>query len=361
MVGLRYKGSIGAWVGCLSGPDPFDPSGSKQCTKLSMKVKFNWEQPDTEFHGLRRLQFHSQNLDDTQFHERLGYWVFGAMDVPAPRSVHGRVIVNGTYLGLFAVTEEIDGRFTRDRFADGRGNLYKEVWPVDAAGQPHPAETYLAGLRTNEDENPTAELIAAFGRDLAAAEDRPARAAVLEKYTDVEELLRYVAVDRTIRHDDGPMHWYCFEDPCSNHNFYWYEDPSTRRLHLVAWDLDNAFENIPFDRNPVTPVADDFLEIRNGCEPFPHGQFRIPQRSATCDALFDGLAHYAERYEEIRQELLAGPLSARTTDTLLNRWSAQLADATSEAADAHEDALRVRDWETAVEALRRDLEFAREN
>ena len=32
-VGIRYKGSIGAWVGCLSGTDFLNPSGHKICPK----------------------------------------------------------------------------------------------------------------------------------------------------------------------------------------------------------------------------------------------------------------------------------------------------------------------------------------
>ena len=38
-VGIRYKGSIGAWVGCLSSSDWTNPSGFKTCPKLSMKIK----------------------------------------------------------------------------------------------------------------------------------------------------------------------------------------------------------------------------------------------------------------------------------------------------------------------------------
>ena len=41
-VGVRYKGSVGAWVGCLSNQDWSNPSGYKTCPKLSMKIKINW-------------------------------------------------------------------------------------------------------------------------------------------------------------------------------------------------------------------------------------------------------------------------------------------------------------------------------
>ena len=47
-VGIRYKGSIGAWFGCV-GSGGFLATGPKTCTKLSMKVKVNWDDPDREF------------------------------------------------------------------------------------------------------------------------------------------------------------------------------------------------------------------------------------------------------------------------------------------------------------------------
>lgn len=123
-VGIRYKGSVGAFIGCLTGGNPMEPSGAKSCTKLSMKVKINWDGADTEFYGVRKLQFHSQNLDPTQMHDRLGYWLFRQMGVHAPRSVHARLIVNGEYVGLFSLVEQIDRRFTRENFDDGTGNLH---------------------------------------------------------------------------------------------------------------------------------------------------------------------------------------------------------------------------------------------
>ena len=82
-VGIRYKGSVGAWVGCVAG-DFFEAEGEKTCTKLSMKVKINWEDTDDTFYGLKKLQFHSQNLDPTKMHERLGYWLFEKWEFQHP-------------------------------------------------------------------------------------------------------------------------------------------------------------------------------------------------------------------------------------------------------------------------------------
>ena len=55
------------------------------------------------------------------------------------------------------------------------------------------------------------------------------------------------------------FHWYCGESACHNHNYYWYEDPVTQ-FQLIPWDLDNAFENLVSDENPVTPIKDKWHE-----------------------------------------------------------------------------------------------------
>ena len=355
-VGIRYKGSIGAWVGCLSDPDWSDPSGHKVCTKLSMKVKVNWDDSNREFHGLRRLQFHSMNLDPSQMHERLGYWLFREMGVPAPRSVHARLIVNGTYVGVFALTEQIDGRFTRHNFDDGTGNLYKEVWPLHA-GYVTGDLFFVEALKTNEDENPSIELIKNFGSEVKAAGPDGA-AEVVDRWMDVDEVLAWAVVDRTIRNDDGPFHWYCF-DGCRPHNYYWYEEPTAGTLHLIPWDLDNAFQNIVKDSNPVTPVADAWGEITRDCRRFGYGDWGLLQRSAACDPVFAAWATFDDDYRRLLDEFLDGPFAEELVTAQVEAWVAQIADATTEAAAAHDDAVSVRKWTGAVDELLAALDHAR--
>ncbi len=355
-VGIRYKGSIGAWVGCLSDPDWSDPSGHKVCTKLSMKVKVNWDDSNREFHGLRRLQFHSMNLDPSQMHERLGYWLFREMGVPAPRSVHARLIVNGTYVGVFALTEQIDGRFTRHNFDDGTGNLYKEVWPLHA-GYVTGDLFFVEALKTNEDENPSIELIKNFGSEVKAAGPDGA-AEVVDRWMDVDEVLAWAVVDRTIRNDDGPFHWYCFGE-CRPHNYYWYEEPTAGTLHLIPWDLDNAFQNIVKDSNPVTPVADAWGEITRDCQRFGYGDWGLLQRSAACDPVFAAWATFDDDYRRLLDEFLDGPFAEELVTAQVEAWVAQIADATTEAAAAHDDAVSVRKWTGAVDELLAALDHAR--
>ena len=358
-VGIRYKGSVGAWYGCLSGEDWTNPSGNKTCTKLSMKVKINWDDSNREFHGLRRLQFHSMNLDPSQLHERLGYWLFREMGVPAPRSTHARLMVNGTYVGLFALTEQIDGRFTRYNFDDGTGNLYKEVWPTGSRkGVPDERE-FRSALKTNAGENSSVEMLRTFGVEVTDAQLSGAPA-VIKKWMDIDEVLAWAVVDRSIRNDDGPFHWYCSDGLCGNHNFYWYEDPTTGLLHLIPWDLDNAFENIREDQNPVTPIPDAWGEITNDCNVFNYGQWGIPQRSAACDPLFAAWGVFDDDYHRILGQFLDGPFAKDQVEKQITAWTAQIKEATTESADSHDDALPVVYWEWAIDNLLADLDYARD-
>jgi len=359
-VGIRYKGSIGAFVGCVDGPNVFEPSGEKICTKLSMKVKINWKGRDERFYDLKKLQFHSQNLDPTQLHERLGYWLFRSMGVEAPRSVHARLMINGEYSGLYALTEQIDGSFTDYHFDDQNGNVYKEVWPLYNDGTPTNPQSFIGALKTNEDDNPSVAIMSNFAEKLSNAPNTELQN-IISEYMDINKIVSFAVVDRGIRNDDGPFHWYCEQGGCSSHNYYWYEEPNNQKINLIPWDLDNAFENILSNANPVTPIADDWGETSNNCQPFPYGAFGIYQWSAACDKLIRGWVSYEQEYKDLKTKFINGPFSASNVNGLIVAWSDQIRAATQEADEGHSDALSMQEWENNLYEFMDQLEFARNN
>lgn len=358
-IGIRYKGSIGSFLGCTSGPNPFQPSGEKTCTKQSLKLKINWDGADTEFFGQRKVQLHSMNLDTSFMRDRLSYLLFAQAGVTAPRSTHARVVINGEFVGLFALVEQIDGRFTRDRFEDGKGNLYKEAWPFDDNGNVRPSVQMLASLRTNEDDGASSEIIESFANDLlesGAATDEEAARTVLSQWTDLETFVSYAVVDRAINHDDGPFHWYCNSGPCEPHNFYFYEEPTSRRVHIIAWDLDNALQGwTPDQLNPIVAIADPFGETQNDCEPFPFGPFGVLQRSAGCDPLVAAWALLDDEFDRIDAEFRSGPFSIDAVTANVEAWREQIAPSVAEAAALHDDAPSVAEWNASVDQLLADI------
>ncbi|MDD9936877.1 MAG: CotH kinase family protein [Myxococcales bacterium] len=351
-LGIRYKGSVGAFRGCVTTADP----GVKSCTKLSMKVKFNHIDPEGRFYGLKKLQFHAMNRDPSMLKERLGYAMFRESGVAAPRAVHARLLINGEFVGLFALIEQVDGRFTRSRFDEGgKGNLYKEAWPVDAAGATTQTQVLLEALRTNEDEDPSVRGMHDFGRAIEGAGDGE-WAQVLTQHTDLDYTMRYVAVDRVIAHDDGPMRWYCFGASCFNHNFYWYEEAEARRLWIVAWDLDGSF-NLD---NTTTTIWFDWEDTSLGCRSLTMPPFNVPIRPPTCDPLLRSWAGLQRRYLDETQAFLEGPFDAKRVDAKLATWEEQIAPMVEEAAAAHDDAVSPQAWRTATADLRETIEILRE-
>lgn len=359
-VGVRYKGSKGAFVGAVSGNDWRNPSGHKTATKLSLKIKINWEDSSRTFYGLKKLQFHSQNLDESQMHERLGYWLFRQMGVAAPRSVHARLVINGEYCGVYALTEQIDEQFIAHNYQDPSGNLFKEIWPLNYLGQAYDESVFLDYLKTNKKTAEDAAIFKNFADDIVSANDEELRALIKNKM-DLNQIIAFAVVDRMIKNDDGPFHWYCNEHGCDNHNYYWYADPSTKKVHLIPWDLDHAFQNIGYGKNPVTRIHNAWGGISNDCEPFPSYARGINQKSAACDKLTAGWASFEQEFDSLKQVFNRGPFSEASVNAQLDAWTAQIREATREASDLHRDALDEDDWDEALENLRGELKHSRED
>ncbi len=357
-VGIRYKGSKGAFVGSVSGKDWTNPSGHKTATKISMKIKIDWKDSARTFYDLKKLQFHSQNLDPSQMHERLGYWLFREMGVVAPRSVHARLVINGIYYGVYALTEQIDEQFIAYNYKDASGNLYKEVWPLNYLGQAHDGSIFLEHLKTNKEADVNANIIKSFADDIVKATDDELRQLIIKRM-NLNQIIAFAVVDRMIRNDDGAFHWYCGNEGCGNHNYYWYEEPSGKKMHLIPWDLDNAFENIGYGKNPVTRIHNEWGDISNDCESFPSYVRGIYQKSAACDKLTAGWVSFRHEYDSLKTVFKNGPFSKEIVYAKVDEWSEQIREATLEARRMHRDAIKEKDWDKALHNLKGELKHSR--
>jgi CotH kinase protein len=336
---VRYKGAAGSFrYPCTTGTVDDPKSG-----KCSIKLGFNEVQPDATFYGLRKLNFHALNTDASMLRDRLGYALFREHGVAAPRTVHARVLINGQFEGLFAVVEQIDGRFTRARFDEGgAGNVYKEVWPLFMD-----AQRYQQALETNEDEQPSLERMLAFNRALAAGES------TIGSFLNAEYLARYLAVDRVIVNDDGALHFYC--DAATgrswNHNYYWYEAVLGEQFWIIPWDMDYSFDGSPWVRlnpawtetAPCTCTGSDFGS-------------QVP---ASCDPLVKQFIGHKDAVEAEIDAFLSGPFAADRVDAKLQQWSEQIRPAVMEAAGIKHAPSEV-EWAAALEQLKLTVGTARE-
>lgn len=360
-IGIRYKGSVGAFANGTSGKNWTNPSGHKIVTKLSLKLKINWLDENKTFYGLKKLQFHSINQDPSQMRDRLGYWLFREMGVIAPRSVHAKIYINGQYQGLYAFVEQIDDQFVKENFNDKSGNLYKEIWPILSDGNTPSESTILYQLKTPRTPSTNSEIFRSFGQSILDAEDMDSKKEIFEQKLNMNQMMAYAVVDRMIRNDDGVFHWYCGFTRCSNHNYYWYTEPSTGKLYLIPWDLDNAFENIIENANPVTPIGDDWGTSSNNCEPYDYTGYGILQKSAMCDPFTAVWMSFENEFESTKTSFKNGPFSKNNIEEQITKWYTQIEDATIEANKTHEDAISLDEWNAAVITLISQIEHSRTN
>lgn len=367
-VGIRYKGSVGAWVFCVAESTPENPTkigGAKTCPKLSMKISFNEYDSKGRFFGVKKLMFHSMNNDDSLMKERLGYWLYRQMGVPASRAVHARLLINGKYQGVFLNIEDVDGTFAMSHFGDGDGNLYKEIWPTSIEGfsQPLTAERFRSGLQTNKDKMPTFDQALAFSRDVMQSSGDARARAILDGMS-IANTARFIAVDRTIRADDGPAHIWCVDGACLNHNFFLYEEKKSPRFWLIPWDLDTSF----IVGGQLASTTDEFLRVMTewndhsaACQIGPGSvQYATKQFPAACDPLWNGLGCYFDGdYQAALRELLAGPFSERVVEEKLAAWSAQITAAVSEANATDSRQLTPQAWADALTDLRARVQYLR--
>ncbi|MBN2197362.1 MAG: CotH kinase family protein [Polyangiaceae bacterium] len=339
MVGLRFKGSYGSLYECAGSV------GVGTCRKLSMKVKFSEYDPEQRFFGLKRLNFNANRFDDSRIKERLAYDMFRAMGIVAPRAAWAVLRINGESQGLYGMVEQVDGRFTADRWPDNPdGNLYKEAWPDNAD-----SGYITTSLRTNEDE-PDVGAFVAFAEDMSAASEGEVRSA-LARHTDVDYLARFLAVEDAIASYDGITYFWTDGTSVGNHNYYFYEEAADR-FTIIPWDVESTFWINSGHSAPhwTEPPGDCTLTYE-----YWGGLARAPG----CDRVIQAIAADLGSWRAAGLELLDGPFAEATVLESIDRW----AEFVREAAEADPTPSSYGDFEggvttvrNAVPALRRRLE-----
>ena len=349
-VGFRHKG---AWSlhHCF---DTGSRSYEDECAKLSYKVKFNEYDSESRLYGLKRINLHAMSGERSKLRERLAYDMFNAFGVVAPRTAYATVYINNTFMGLFLQVEQIDGRFTAFHFPnDGDGNLYKEVWPkVDV-----PTDSYIEHLKTNNDPEDAIDVsdMRAFAETIEQSNDETFEddmTAVL----DLENLLRYMAVDRASNNWDGIVTFY---SPTSPHNFYWYHDADPNGIfHLIPWDLDNTFWPFdpfmdPQDWATADPIPDWNVEPAH-CERRPVWEPDSDTMTTPpgCDKLINLLARTCwDRFVDIGETLLDGPMNMDVMLAKIDTWQQQINTVVRE-----DPFINYTDWQDSINELHYALE-----
>ena len=193
-------------------------------------VTFNRTDKDARFYGLRKLDLEANRNHAAPIRDRLAMRMMQDAGVEAPRVNHVRVLLNGTYYGLYQNVEYVNQEFVKARYEGGVGNLYEKG----------------TKLTTHEDEGDTSDLQAlqalVAGEPLAG--DHATFFASLATMVDVPQVIRVMAAEVVLPSYDN------FSN--GSWNYWWYHVPGGKFV-LIPWDLDDCLSSLaPADADPYT-------------------------------------------------------------------------------------------------------------
>ncbi|MBE0655099.1 MAG: CotH kinase family protein, partial [Bacteroidales bacterium] len=226
--------------------DTIDPVGfrlrgntSRYSKKKSFKVSFNTFTDGGKYYGVEKLNLNGEHNDPTIMRSKVMWDILRAWDIPAPRSNHVQVYINGDYYGLYINVEHVDEEFVLNRFGNNDGNLYKCLYPADLAYLGTDPDSYkiLSGdtrvyeLKTNEETDDYTDL-ATFIDVLnhSPNEDLVCR---MDALFNTYDYLKIIAADIFCGNWDG----YIF----NKNNFYLYNNSANGKMEYIPYDVDNSF------------------------------------------------------------------------------------------------------------------------
>ncbi|MGD2199094.1 CotH kinase family protein [Lysinibacillus fusiformis] len=194
--------------------------------RYSLKIDFDYYDDTQSLYGLKKLNLNNNYSDSTLMREYVSYELMEQMGLPTPAHSYMYVTVNGEERGLFLGVEAVDETFLANNYGSNNGFLFKpDGTGSDLKYISDDMTDYTGiGLKTNKnnmDQSKFVEMLDAInnGGDI-------------EKYLDVDEMLRYFAVNTALVNLDsyqGNM----------KHNYYLYEQNG--KFSIIPWDYNMSF------------------------------------------------------------------------------------------------------------------------
>jgi len=226
--GLRYKGNLS-----------FARSSAAAPLFANFKLKFDVHGTKGTWDGEKTFNLHAGVVDTSKMRDAVAYAIFRAAGVPAPRTAYAELIftVPGVYqetsAGLFTLIEDVNNRLLERVLPPGNGLLMK---PEGARGGVSLlSESWASYIQTyRPDREATAheqQRVMEFGRLISQTDVGLFRSRI-ESFLDVDEFLRFIAVNAFIVNTDSYLR--------GGHNFYLYLDPADDKFRFLPWDQDLA-------------------------------------------------------------------------------------------------------------------------
>lgn len=161
-------------------------------------------------------------------HERLGYLLFNAMDVPSAHSGYARVSVNNELYGLYSTVESTSNKEFLSKWMGGdTGNLYEGAYGTDVDSSNFLSFDQDSGMPVGNVD--IQELVTAL--DAMTPQNFMVEA---PKVIDMDRYLDFAATEIYIGHWDGYVNY--------RNNFFIYRRPDNNLWTWIPWGIDQTFD-----------------------------------------------------------------------------------------------------------------------
>ncbi len=233
-VGIRPKGNT-SLSAIASDPDN---------NRYSFKLEFDQFVSGQTCFGLDKLALNNSYADTTNRKEAIIYDMFQFLEADASLYNYAKISVNDEYWGVYLALEAVEESFMLRNYGMEKGHLYK---PESMGGGEKGARGGFGGMGGGSNLNYSDDNVDSYQTiwngevtDSGKADHERVVTALknvhgrtnIEKYIDVQQVLRYMAVHNFSVNDDslsGVM----------AHNYYLYE--AKGQISILPWDYNLAF------------------------------------------------------------------------------------------------------------------------
>ncbi|MDD3267893.1 MAG: CotH kinase family protein [Syntrophomonadaceae bacterium] len=288
-VGFRVKGN--------SSLSSVANSNSK---RFSFKLDFDHYIDGQNLDGLSKLNLNNSFSDPSYMREYLSYSLLDEMGVPTPAYSYANIYVNGELLGLYLAVEGIEESFLTRYYGSNYGNLYKpEGTGSDLVYKDDNMQSYSGVAPVCDLKNGADAALLSMLKALDQGKD-------LEKYLNVDEILRYFAVNTVLVNMDSYQGNF-------KHNYYLYEKNGI--FSILPWDYNMSFGGFGMgggnSQNATSlyidqPVSGTTLEQR----PLLGKLLEVPE--------------YKELYHQYINEFINGPFAVAKMNAEITRLASMI-------------------------------------
>ena len=283
--------------------------------RYSFKLEFDQFVDGQTCFGLDKLVLNNNYADTTAMKEAIIYDMFKYLNADASLYNYAKIYVNGEYFGIYLALEAVEESFMLRNYGLQTGYLYKPDG-MNTGGRDNDENGGFGGFgrggganlnytddslesystiwngEVNNSREADHERVVTALKNIHAGEN-------IEKYLDVDNILKYMAVHSFAVNDDslsGSM----------AHNYYLYE--SGGRINIIPWDYNLSFGGMrSSDASGIINSAID--------------------DSYSSTKLFDAILQneeYLERYHEYYQKLIDGYFDGGEFDKTYSRIRTQI-------------------------------------